>query len=653
MHHVIDSLNKRPTAVRKALVCYTYIDSELEKRIKGNMKKAHKKAEREEYEHKNPEIQHQLETLIDDNWMNLPEVKFYLTPDWVLVNASGSHFQTSIQDKGTSTVCASTEDRTMTNFGDIGKAKAKVLAARLDRSGQDLVTDDRNTYLKSYLTSHNHRTAQTEQGVQGIERVRELLQSVIKINPKHGLDGIAATPLEEVASKMVQAQSLIARGCKHCPKNEDIWLEAMHLNEPANAEIIVADAMKAMGLGTELWVKKRKEVIKLAEDPANAKILLARAIQLVPLSIKLWLTQACLETFENTQDLLSKACKVIPTSPEIWIIAARLQEQQGNANKINVMKPGIQVLAWVEAMSSHENRMKDVERCEEEGKVKACQAFIWETLGWQLEEGGKKIWIDDAELYMCRVKYTTARIYTASGVPPRTWKNHGMKEALYKILGKALEASPQSHALWMMLAKEKWQAGDMNGARFICGKATRSTLPAQNSLLLPDTRREAGTDRVLLKRVVFKRHTGTKAWRTSVWLWLLLPQLKGNLDIRVCPSIAVPKSAYLCTAQAKMLMAKALKECPHSGLLCNELIPYAGIAQNILVERKLSRVINWFRNAILVDLDCGDMWGWYWRFLSMHRTAEKWGDVLKRVAKHPGARHRNSEEMLEAVKELE
>ncbi|RPA98250.1 hypothetical protein L873DRAFT_1828621 [Choiromyces venosus 120613-1] len=559
----------------KADRIYQSVDEKMEKRRKPR-REAHKKAEREEYEHKNPEIQHQLETLIDHNWTNLPEVRARQA-----TRASGSHFETSIQDKGTSTVCASTEDGTMTNFGDIGKAKAKVLAARLDRSG--------NTYLKSYITSHNHRTAQTEQGVHGIERVRELLQSVIKINPKHRLDGIAAAPLEEIASKMVQAQSLIARGCKHCPKNEDIWLEAMHLIEPANAEIIVADAMKAIGLGTELWVKKR--VLRKAPD-------------IIPHSV------------------------VIPTT--------RLQEQQGNANKINVMKPGIQVLAWVEAMSSHENRMKD-------GKVKACQAFIWETLGWQLEEGGKKIWIDDAELYTSRVKYTTARIYTCTlsvfWVKKSIW-------SLYKILGKALEASPQSHALWMMLAKEKWQAGDMNGARIICGKAFNQnpttktsdlllTLPAQNSLLLPDARREAGTDRVLLKPVVFKRHT----------------------------------------AQAKMLMAKALKECPHSGLLweesiwylewrthgrpclveaieevSNELIPYAGIAQNILVERKLSREINWFQNAILVDLDCGDMWGWYWRFLSMHRTAEKWGEgeVWQRVAKHPGTRYRNSEEMLEA-----
>ncbi|RPA99246.1 hypothetical protein L873DRAFT_1908124 [Choiromyces venosus 120613-1] len=547
-----------PTAYADRI--YQSVDEKMEKR------EAHKKAEREEYEHKNPEIQHH------GDLMGRNKRKFYLTADWVLVNASGSHFETSIQDKGTSTVCASTEDGTRTNFGDIGKAKAKVLAVRLDRSGRDPVTDDRNIYLKSYLTSHNHRTAQTEQGVHGIEHVRELLPSVIKKNPKHGLDGIAATPLEEVASKMVEAQSLIARGCKHCPKNEDIWLEAMHLNKPAKAEIIVADAVKAMGLGTELWVKKRKEVIKLAEDPANAKILLASAIQLVPLSIKLWLTQACLETFKNTQ-LLSKACKVIPTSPEIWIIAARLQEQQGNANKINIMKPGIQVLAWVEAMSSHENRMKDVERCEGEGKVKACQAFIWETLGWQLEDG-KKIWIDDAELDMSRVK--------VSGVPPCTWKNHGMKEALYNILGKALEASPQSHALWMMLAKEKWQAGNINGARIICGKAlkerTRSTLPAQNSLLLPDARREAGTDRVLLKPVV--NHglelylRGGNNWMMKGQIYMKLRAVFPSLPLGTCsksPHPHVLKLTNLCTHIGTWFRATGTYAPSQSQLYCSVL----------------------------------------------------------------------------------
>jgi pre-mRNA-processing factor 6 len=38
-------------------------------------------------------------------------------------------------------------------------------------------------------------------------------------------------------------------------------------------------------------------------------------------------------------------------------------------------------------------------------------------------------------------------------------------------LEKAVEACPQSEVLWMMLAKEKWQAGEIDNARRVLGRA--------------------------------------------------------------------------------------------------------------------------------------------------------------------------------------
>ena len=807
----------------------------------SSCREAREKAEREEYERRNPKIQHQfadlkrgLETLTDDDWANLPEVgdltgrnrrarqamrqKFYPTPDSVLVNAAGSsQFETSVQDDGTRTVSADAADGTMTNFVDIGKAKTKVLEARLDRSGGDSVTGATNIDPKGYLTSLNRSTTQTAEQIGDIKRVRELLQSVIKTNQGHGPGWIAAARLEEVAGKMVQARALIAHGCERCPKSEDVWLEAMRLNEPANAKIIVADAVRhnpksvklwveAMELETETRAKKRvlrkaldiiphsvvlwKEAVKLEEDPVDAKILLARAVELVPLSIELWLALARLESFENAQAVLNKARKAIPTSHDIWIAAARLQEQQGNANKVNVMKRAVQALARVEAMPSREDWIKEAEKCEEEGANETCQAIIRETLGWQLEEDDdrKKIWMDDAEASISRGKYETARAIYAYAlrvflIKKSIWraaadleKNHGTKEALWNLLEKAVEACPQSEVLWMMLAKEKWQAGDIDGARIVLGKAFNQNpnnediwlaavkLEAENSEhgaareLLATARREAGTDRVWIKSVAFERqqgntdaalelvnrglqlypkadklwmmkgqiyetegklppareayNTGTKACPTSVPLWLLLSRLEEQAGVLVRARsvldrarLAVPKSPELwCESvrverrannmtQAKNLMAKALQECPHSGLLWaesiwyleqrthrrprlveaiekvgNDPILYVTVARNFWLERKLPKASNWFEKAILVDPDYGDTWAWYWKFLKMHGTEEKRGDVLgklgiteprhgevwQKVAKHPGARYKNSEEILEAVvKELE
>jgi pre-mRNA-processing factor 6 len=556
------------------------------------------KQEREEYEAKNPKIQQQfadlkraLSTVTDDEWANLPEVgdltgrnrrarqamrqKFYPTPDSVLAGAAGSsEFETSVQDDGAA--AASNQDQvdgTMTNFVNIGKAKTKVLEARLDRTvnathtSSDSASGATNIDPKGYLTSLSRSTTQSAEQIGDIKRVRELLESVIRTNPKHGPGWIAAARLEEVAGKMVPARSVIQRGCEHCPKNEDVWLEAMRLNETDNAKIIAANAVKHNPKSVRLWVeamklesdpraKKKvirkaldiipqsvvlwKEAVKLEPDPNDAKILLARAVELIPLSVELWLALARLETSENAQAVLNKARKAVPTSHEIWLAAARLQEQQGNAAKINVMKRAVQALARVEAMPSREDWIKEAEKCEDEGAPETCHAIIRETLGWGLEEddGRKQIWMDDAESCIARGKYETARAIYAYALrifynKKNIWrsaaeleKNHGTKEALWSLLEKAVEACPQSEVLWMMLAKEKWQAGEVDAARIVLGNAFKQNpnnediwlaavkLEAENQqhenarTLLTTARQEAGTDRVWIKSVAFERQQG-------------------------------------------------------------------------------------------------------------------------------------------------
>ncbi|RPA95755.1 hypothetical protein L873DRAFT_1829739 [Choiromyces venosus 120613-1] len=592
----------------------------MEKRRKSR-REAREKAERKEYERKNPKIQHHfadlnrgLETLADDDWVNLPEEgqdmrqMFYPTLDSVFVNYSGSHFETSVQDEGTCTVSADTVDGTMTNFGEIRNTKTKLLAARLDRSGGDSVISDMHI-----------RTTQTAQRVGDIERM----------NTKHGPGGIAAACLEEVAGRMVQARSLIAQGFEHCPKTEEVWLEAMRLNEPTNAKIIVEDSVRhnpksvklwlqVMELETELSVKKRKEAIKLEEDLADTKILLARAAQLVPLSIELWLTLAGLETFENIQALLNNAHKAIPTSPEVWIARARLQE----------------------AVPTREDWIKEAEKCEEEGAVETCQAIIRETPG--------QLVMDDAQTSISRAKYETARATYACTlsvfrVKKSIWraaadleKNHGTKEACWNVLGQVVEACPQSEVLWLMLVKEKQQAGGITGARIVLGKAfgqgpnnedkwlAAFKLQAENTQhatareLLATARREEGMDRAWVKSVAFKCQQGN----TDAVL-----DFK-NAGILFRARLASARIERRANSQAKTLMDKALQKCTHSGLLCAESFWYlehcthclprlfgaiekVGNDHMLYVEKKLPHANSWFAKAMLADPDYGDTWAWY------------------------------------------
>lgn len=526
----------------------------------------------------------------EEDWANLPEVgdltgknrrakqnlrqRFYAVPDSVIASARDSgQFDTTIADDGTQPDGGEDGDGTMTNFADIGAARDKVLKVRLDQaalgstaepSSGSATSIDPKGYLTS-LTQSELKAGEVEVG--DIKRVRVLLESVTKTNPKHAPGWIALARLEELAGRIVAARNIIAKGCELCPKSEDGWLENIRLNEGHNAKVIAANAIKNNDRSTRLWIEAMKletdtrakknvlrqailhipqsvqiwkEAVNLEEDPADARLLLAKAVEMIPLSVELWLALARLESPENAQKVLNAARKAVPTSHEIWIAAARLQEQMGTFERVNVMRRAIQSLAKENAMLKREEWITEAERCEEEGAILTCGAIIRETLGWGLDEDDdrKDIWMDDAKSSTARGMYETARAIYAYAL--RVFVNrrsiwlaaadlervHGGKEALWQVLEKAVEACPQSEELWLQLAKEKWQSGEIDDARRVLGRAFNQNpnnediwlaavkLEAdakqidQARELLATARREAGTDRVWIKSVAFERQLG-------------------------------------------------------------------------------------------------------------------------------------------------
>nr|WNZ75750.1 U4/U6 x U5 tri-snRNP complex subunit Prp1 [Trichoderma harzianum] len=575
---------------------WEWVDERMDRRKR--QREAREQAEREEYERNNPKIQQQfsdlkraLATVSDDDWANLPEVgdltgknrrskqalrqRFYAVPDSVLAAAGASgDMGTTVVDDGAATSTTDASDGTMTNFAKIGAARDRVLKSRLEQAsqtagGDSVIGSSSSIDAQGYITSLNKMQVNESQAQVGdINRVRELLQSVVKTNPNNALGWIAAARLEELAGKIVAARKTIDQGCTRCPKSEDAWLENIRLNiDSPNAKIIARRAIEANNRSVRLWVeamrmetipnnKKRvirqaldhipesealwKEAVNLEDDPEDAKLMLAKATELIPLSVDLWLALARLESPENAQKVLNKARKAVPTSYEIWIAAARLQEQLGQGQKSAVMKRAVQVLAKESAMPKREEWIGEAEKCEEEGAIITCQNIIQETLGWGLDEDDdrKDTWAEDAKSSINRGKYETARAIYAYAlrvfVNSRTmWmaaadleRNHGTRESLWQVLEKAVEACPKSEDLWMMLAKEKWQSGDVDNARLVLKRAFNQNpnnediwlaavkLESENGneeqarKLLEIAREQAPTDRVWMKSVVFERVLG-------------------------------------------------------------------------------------------------------------------------------------------------
>ncbi|TPX15726.1 uncharacterized protein E0L32_000060 [Thyridium curvatum] len=570
------------------------VDEKMAKR-RQKQRESREKAEQEDYERKNPKIQQQfadlkraLGTVTDEEWANLPDVKdltgrnkraraaqhqrFYAVPDSVLAAArDSSEFGTTVAEDG---AASAPQDGAMTNFAKIGAARDKVLQARLDQASQSSGTSTSvgtatSVDPKGYLTSLGNAGINEQTAVSDVEFARKLLKSAVDSNPTNAPGWIAAARVEELAGKLVAARTIIARGCKHCPKSEDVWLENIRLNDNRNAKIIAAEAIKANLRSVRLWVeamkletdprsKKKvirhaldhipesealwKEAVNLEEDPEDARLLLAKATELIPASIDLWLALARLETPKNAKAVLNKARKAIPTSHEIWIAAARLQEQLAELSKGNVMKSAVQVLAKESAMPKREEWIAEAEKCEEEGAVVTCGNIIRETLGWGLDEDDdrKDVWMEDAKSSINRGKYETARAIYAYAlrvfVNSRTlWlaavdleRNHGTKEGLWQVLEKAVEACPHSEVLWMMLAKERLLAGELDEARRVLGRAFTQNpnnediwlaavkLEADNGFidqareLLNTARQNAPTDRVWMRSVAFERQLDNK-----------------------------------------------------------------------------------------------------------------------------------------------
>ena len=140
-------------------------------------------------------------------------------------------------------------------------------------------------------------------------------------------------------------------------------------------------------------------------------------------------------------------------------------------------------------------------------------------------------------------------------------------------------------------------------------------------------------------------------------------------------------------SQARTIMAKALQDCPTSGLLWSEAIfmeprparksksvdaikkcegdgrVVTTVARLFWSERNIDKARSWFDRAVKLQPNLGDSWATYYKFLLQHGTAEQrdqlvqrctnaephHGEVWARIAKEPTNWRRSTKELLALV----
>lgn len=423
---------------------------------------------------------------------------------------------------------------------------------------------------KGFLTSLDKSEQDAGFDVGDIKRSRQLLESVIKANPKHGPGWIAAARLEHYAGKLVAARKVIQRGCDTCPKNEEVWLFNIYLNKEnnQNAKIIAAKALEVNEQSVKLWMeavslehfpagKKRvlrraldfipqsvevwKEAVNLEETPEDARLMLAKAVEMVPLSIELWLALARVETPDRAQAVINKARKTIPTSHEIWIAAARLEESRGNKGMPKkILTNAVKQLLKEGSLVKRDNWIEQAEIAEGDQAYETCDAIIQCTIGWGLgdDDGRLDTWLEDGKRSVFAGKYHTARaiykrctdVFKGSS---RAWlaaadleSAHGSREDRRRILKEATDSIPNSREMWTARTRDHLRSQEYPEARTVLREAFQKNagdeeltsslvkleLEADNvegaRQILAGSRAQNPTDRIYIKSAAFERQVG-------------------------------------------------------------------------------------------------------------------------------------------------
>ena len=683
-----------------------------------------------------------------------------------------------------------------TNLSGLAEARSTVMTMSLDKMS-DSVSGQTVIDPKGYLTSLSATKIASAAEVGDINKARLLLKSVRDTNPKHGPGWIASARVEEAAGKTAHARKLIMEGCEICPDSEDVWLEAARLHPVDQAKTILAAAARRMPTSHKVYLRAadlenhdhaKKAVLRKAleanpnsvtlwkaaielENADDARVLLSVAVEKVPHSVEMWLALARLETYDNARKVLNEARKHLPTERAVWIAAAKLEEAQDHGDMVDrIVDKAVRSLDKHDAIVSRSQWLKEAEAAEFAGAPLTSAAIVKCTAGRGVDdEDRQRTWADDANAALSRNAVATARAMLAHSLATFPTKRslwlqavdleskHGTASSLDDVLAAASERLPRTEIFWLVRAKERWLAGEVDKSRGILTEAFKANPESEPvwlaavklewetgeieraRVLLTRARERAPTARIYMKSALLERESrlyetalelledginryptfakmymmggqicsedltkdrinldrarkfyqrGLQHCTDSVVLWSLASRLEeqvaeygaGSSNAGVTKARSLLELARLKNAKnpelwlssirlerragneklAVSLMARALQECPSSGLLLAENITMSprveqksksadaikrcpddprvisAVASLFASERKHDKARKWFERAVKLDPDLGDSWAKWYAFELDNGTKEAQADVKQKcIAAEP------------------
>lgn len=565
---------------------------------------------------------------------------------------------------------------------------------------------------------------------------KAVLRKALEANPSSISLWKAAIDLEDVDD----AKVLLSVAVERVPHAVDFWLALARLETYDNARKVLNKARKALSAERSIWIAASK--LEEGQDhPALVTKIIQRAFSSLQKQESVVVTRAqWLQEAENAEDagapltgeaivqvsigmdvdeedrqrtwsedakgalsrksistaraILAHALKAFPTKRQLWMQAVELEKQHGTPDKLD------------EVLQAASERLPQVElfwllRAKERwlaGAVGVAREIL--TKAFAANPESERVWLAAAKLewetgeterarvllQRARERAPTERIFMKSALLER---QYGEFQAAINLIQEGLEEYPKFAKFYMMAGQIYSQElpgpkeiSHLENARKIYQKGLTEcpnnivlwTLASRleedaNSFIKTetDTNVTSGTTkaRSLLELARLKNPKTPELWLEAI----RLERRAGNSKL------------------AESLMARALQECPKSGLLLAETIltaprveqkskstvaikrcpesplVIAAVASLFAAERKIEKARKWLERAVLLNQDLGDSWARYFAFEMKHGSEErqkrikercvkaepKHGELWQSVAKSMENRQKNVGEILELV----
>lgn len=512
------------------------------------------------------DVKQQLEHVSPEEWAAIPDIgdysvkkqkfqKFTPVPDSLLERARQENAQIAADLSGTAA---------QTDLAALGAGRISVLEHNLDLAGGASVNTQAVDH-DEYLSAMTGANISVDADIGDVKKARALLKSVITTNPTHAPGWIAAARLEEKVGKVSDARTLALEGCRKCPRDPEIWIEAARLHPPNIGRGILARAVRNVPKSLLVWMKAteletdingKRRVLRKAldiipqsfelwqaavelEEPSVARALLVKAVESAPKAVELWLALSKLETYTNAKDVLKRARKANPDVISIVTTDAQLEEVQcgHNASSIDeVIADGVATVSG----AGKEEWMRYAILCEQAGHFGTVRAIVRHAVGLgTAPEKRLATWSEDAISYENQRYIHIARAlyeHLSETFPTNAtlWQKFADFEHRREtdarnvrlVLERAVEACRPAEVLWLMLAKEVLRCDGHNAARVVLRRAFEA-LPnaegvwvaaakvevesgnfAKARELLAEAREATHSARVWLKSALLERQVG-------------------------------------------------------------------------------------------------------------------------------------------------